>query len=98
MEYHPVSAKDISRLHQFGPKVLPGKFLGYALCGGRHWTGDIMIADIEELVEMDASELQASRLNAKDVLTPMKGEDLKFPIADGTVNLLEAIDVRGHPP
>ena len=31
VEYHLVSAKDQSRLHQFGSKVLPGKFLGYAL-------------------------------------------------------------------
>ena len=31
VEYHPISAKDLSRLHQFGPKVLPGIFLGYAL-------------------------------------------------------------------
>ena len=27
-EYHPISAEDLSRLHQFGPKVLPGIFLG----------------------------------------------------------------------
>ena len=31
VEYHPISAKDQSRLHQFGPKVLPGIFLGYVL-------------------------------------------------------------------
>ena len=30
VEYHTISAKDLSRLHQFGPKVLPGFFLGYA--------------------------------------------------------------------
>ena len=24
-EYHPISAKDLSRLHQFGPKGLPRK-------------------------------------------------------------------------
>ena len=30
VEYHRISAKDLSRLHQFGPKVLPGIFLGYA--------------------------------------------------------------------
>ena len=30
VEDHPISAKDLSRLHQFGPHVLPGKFLGYA--------------------------------------------------------------------
>ena len=31
VEYHPISATDLSRLHQFGPEVLPGIFLGYAL-------------------------------------------------------------------
>ena len=31
VEYHPISAKDQSRLHQFGAKVLPGIFLGYAM-------------------------------------------------------------------
>ena len=29
VEYHPVSAKDLSRLHQFGKKVIPIIFLGY---------------------------------------------------------------------
>ena len=57
--YHPISAKDQSRLHQFGPKVLPGIFLGYVLSAGGIWTGDIMVADIEDLEEMDASELHA---------------------------------------
>ena len=69
VEYHPISAKDISRLHQFGPKVLPGIFLG----------GDIMVADIEELDQTDASELHARRLNAKEVLTSMmKGDNCIF--------------------
>ena len=31
VEYHPFTAKDQSRIHQFGNKVLPGLFLGYAL-------------------------------------------------------------------
>ena len=34
VEYHPVSGKDLSRLHQFGPKVWPGIFFGYALHAG----------------------------------------------------------------
>ena len=74
IEYHPISAKDISRLHQFGSKVLPGMFLGYVLHAGGLWKGEIMVADIEELEEMDASELHARRVNAKEVLTPMKGD------------------------
>ena len=87
VEYHPISAKDLSRLHQFGPQVLSGVFLGYALHAGRIWKGDIMFADIEELEEMDASKLHASRLNAKEVLTPMKGENFYIPVADGTVKI-----------
>ena len=94
VEYHPISAKDLSRLHQFGKKkVLPGIFLGYALHAGRIWKGDIMVADIEELEQTDASELHARRLNAKEVLTPMKGETLIFPVADGTVKKLEEIRI-----
>ena len=57
VEYRPISAKDMSRLHQFGQKVLPSIFLGYASHAGRIWKGDITVADIEELEEIDASEL-----------------------------------------
>ena len=35
VEYHPISAQDLSRRHQFGKKVLPGIFLGYELIAGR---------------------------------------------------------------
>ena len=73
VEYHPISAKDLSRPHQFGPKVLPGIFLGYALHAGRIWKGDIPIAAIEELEEVDASEIHAKRPNAKEVVSPMNG-------------------------
>ena len=79
VEYHPISAKDISRLHQFGPKVLPCIFFGYALNAGGTWKGDIMVADIEELEQMDASEIHARRLKAKEVLTPMKGDNFLIP-------------------
>ena len=87
VQYHPISAKDLSRLHQVGPIVLPGIFLGHVLYAGGIWKGDIMVEDIEELEEMDASELHARRLNAKEVLTPMKGDNFIFPLADGTVRI-----------
>ena len=87
VEYHSISAKDISRLHQFGPKVLPGKFIGYELYVRGIWKGDILVADIVELEEMDASELHARRLNAKEVLTPKNGDNFIFPVADGTVKV-----------
>ena len=40
-----------------------------------------------ELEQMDASEIHARRLNAKEVLTPMKGDTFIFPVADGTVKI-----------
>ena len=46
-----------------------------------------MVEDIEELEQMDASEIHARKLNAKEVLTPQSGETLIFPIADETVKL-----------
>ena len=55
--------------------------------GWRIWKADIMVADNEELEKMDASEIHARRLNAKEVLTPMKGENYIFPVEDGTVKI-----------
>ena len=52
VEYYPVSAKDQSRIHQFGTKVLQGTFPGCVLYAGGIWKGDIMVADTEELEEM----------------------------------------------
>ena len=84
VEDHPISAKKQSRLHQFGSTVLPGKFLRYALYAGGIWKEDMMVADIEELEEMDASELHDRRSNAKEVLTPQRSGNFIFPVAGGT--------------
>ena len=77
VECHPISAKDQSRVHQFGPEVLSG-FSSVMSCTGRIWKGDILVADVEGLEQMDASEIYTKRLNAKEVLTPMSGEKF-FP-------------------
>ena len=81
VEYYPLTVKDQSRIHQFGKKVLSGLFLGYALYAGGIWKGDVLIADLEELETMDASEIYSKRLNAKEVIFPKQGEFI-FPIAD----------------
>ena len=88
VEYYPISATDQSRIHQFGKKVLPGLFLGYALYAGEIWKGDVLIADLEELETMDASEIYSKRLNAKEVIFPPKQGEFIFPIADGRIKTL----------
>ena len=87
VEYYRLSAKDQSRIHQFGKKVLPGLFLGYALYAGGIWKGDILVADIEELETVDASEIYSKRLNAKEVMFPKENGTFIFPAADGRISL-----------
>ena len=64
-EYYPISAKDQSRIHQFGNKVLPGLFLGYALNAGATRKDDIMFADNEEQETTDASEIYSKKTQRK---------------------------------
>ena len=85
VEYYPISAKDQSRIHQFGKKVLLGKFLGYTLYAGGIWKGDILVADLEELETM---EIYSKRLNAKEVIFPQEKGEFTFPIADGRIKTL----------
>ena len=62
-----------------------------ALCTrGEFGKGDVLIADLEELETMDASEIYWKRLNAKEAIFPKQGEFI-FPIADGRIKPLEEI-------
>ena len=87
VECHPVTAKDQSRIHQFGKTVLPGLFLGHALYAEGIWKGDILMSDLEELETMDALEIYAKRLNAKEVIFPRENGKFIFPITDGPIKL-----------
>ena len=51
---------------------------------GGIWKGDVLIADLEELETMDASEIYSERLTVKEVIFPKQGEFI-FPIADGRI-------------
>ena len=96
VEYHPISTKDLSRLHQFGKKVLPRILLGYVLYAGGIWKGDIMVADIEELEKMDASEIHAKRLNTKEVLTQFSGGDQVLRTSTSIRNLPDREEEQGN--
>ena len=79
VEYHSKTAKDQSRIHQFGKGVLPGLFLGHALNPGGIWKGDLLIADLEEMETLDASEIYSKRLNAKEEIFPKEKRRNYFP-------------------
>ena len=57
VDHRRISTRDQMRIHRFGKKVLPGIFLGCALIAVKIWKGDILIADIEKLENLDASEI-----------------------------------------
>ena len=46
-----------------------------------------MVADVEELGNLDTSEIHAGRLCAKEAITPKKCEHFIFTIVDGTAKL-----------
>ena len=73
-----MTAKDQSRIHQFGKNKFYLDCSSDTLCTqGGIWKGDVLIADLEELETMDASEIYSKRLNAKEVIYPNK-ENLFF--------------------
>ena len=62
-------------------------FFGYALYAGRILKGDMLVADIDELETMDASEIYSKRLNAKVVIFPIEKGNFIFPAVDGRIKL-----------
>ena len=63
-----------------------------------------MVADLEELETMDASEIYSKRLNAKEVLFPKENGKFIFPVANGRIKfagrdreLRTSTLIREHP-
>ena len=52
------------------------------------WKGDVLVADLEELETIDASEIYSKRLNATEVIFPKEKGEFIFPIADGRITTL----------
>ena len=87
VEYHHISDKDLSRLHQFGSKVLPGKFLGHALHAGWIWKGDILVANIGGIGEDGRIWNPCKKTQCKGSVNAHEWWKIIFLIADGTVKL-----------
>ena len=87
VEYHPISPRDLSRIHLFAKKVLLEIFLGSELIAGWIWKGDILTANLEDFEKLDASNVYPRSINAKEVLISQKDGEFVFPVADGTAKL-----------
>ena len=87
VEYHPISAKDISRLHQSVLKSCQLYSLDMRCTRCESGKETYWSQTSQNWRKMDESDIHGKSLNVKEVLTPMRGEKLRVPIADGTVKL-----------
>ena len=72
-----MAVRDQSRLHQFGKKVLPGIFC--ELFAGGIWKGDTLIADLEDLENLDASENLSSENQRETSIDITKRTSIHIP-------------------
>ena len=56
------------------------------MIAGRIWSGDILVADIEELEKLDASETHPVRLNAQEDLISQMWQVVQQNYQDGNTN------------
>ena len=64
-----------------------GILQGHALFAVGIWEQDILVAEIEELKKLNASETYPRGLNAKEVLITQEDGEFVFPVADGSAKL-----------
>ena len=62
VEYHPISAKDLPRLHQFGPQVLPGIFLYNVLCLNSTHISPVPVSELVDDRSGKPEEIQANKI------------------------------------
>ena len=85
VEYFPNSESDKARIYQFGRKVFPRIFFGFALITVRIWKGDILIADTEELEKVGCIRNISQKTECKrSPDNPKKDGECVFPVADGS--------------
>ena len=82
-------------MHKFSDRTLSGFFLGYSQLAGVGWSGDLIIADWEEIENAEtASEIYTKRFKAQEVTVVKQGEDFYLPLAE--VNLKQPGDSLPH--
>ena len=88
IEYYPIRDKDKHRLHQLGPKTLPGIFVGYDTQAGGNWSEDLIIVDWDEMDRAErVSEITTKRFHHKEIRPIMTASNqFKFPLIDGELN------------
>ena len=56
-------------------------------CGEGGWKGELLVADVEELQENDASEVYFRKIKTEEVLVPKEGNNFTFSFCNGSAKL-----------
>ena len=95
----PEYSKKATVLPKFGPKAIPGVFLGYFLQpGGRH-RGDYLVAELKDFQEMDLSTTGGNHVRVHHIKDlQLTTSDVQFPMKDRYDSMNRAIVDVGPPP
>ena len=75
----PSSEKDKARVEKFGNKLLSGIFVNYDQRAGGGWTGDVYVADWEQIENAHSiHDITPTRHNAKEVFPAKLGGNSAF--------------------
>ena len=98
VEYYPISAKDQSRIHQLGKKVLPGLFLGYALFAWEFGRVTLWLQTLRSWRRWTHRKSTRKDSMRERWYFPKKKENLFFQSQMDESNFLEEIRTWEHPP
>ena len=95
VKFYPISSKDQGRVHPFGTKVFPGKFMGYVLNAGGSSTGDLLMVNTEDPNTMPHHLLNAfshagrAKSCKKDSRSPPLGTERKATSGNNLIEHLQ---------
>ena len=85
VEYYPITAKDQSRIHQFGKKVLPGLFFGHTLYAREFGRVPYWLQTLRSWRRWTHRKSTRKDSRTKEVIFPKEKGEFIFPIADGRI-------------
>ena len=91
----PIASRAAAKLRQFCRKMLPDISMGDVSRAGWGWSGDLLLANCEDLENLPASDIHVKRFKLQDIAQEGK---LLFPRAVGSLKLCDLPQRRGEKP
>ena len=84
--YKPKNPQVLNEMHPRGSQLLKGILIGYDQRSGGQWSGDLLIADWEQLsLVSESSQVRLKRIDAREVFPETRDGKYRFPCAEGVL-------------